>query len=71
MCALLESASAGQYIQQMDGKRLRGRTRRRLSASAVDVTAQVMYHDLVKGSLSPALRELGFKGSEAPDPRRR
>jgi Domain of unknown function (DUF4304) len=47
----------------VDGKWLRWRTRKRVSASAVGVAAQAMYHHLVKESLGPALRELGFKGS--------
>jgi hypothetical protein len=47
----------------VDGKWLQWRTRKRVPASAVEVTAQVMYQHLVKESLSPALRELGFRGS--------
>lgn len=47
----------------MDGKWLQWRTRKRVPATAVEVTAQVMYQRLVKDSLSPALRDLGFKGS--------
>jgi hypothetical protein len=47
----------------MNEKWLRWRTRKRAPASAVDVTAQAMYQHLVNDSLSPALRELGFKGS--------
>ena len=47
----------------MDGKWLRWPTRKRVSANAVGVAAQSIYQDIVKDSLSPALRQLGFKGS--------
>ena len=47
----------------MDDKWLRWRARRKTRASAVEVPAQAMYDALVKDTLSPALRALGFKGS--------
>jgi hypothetical protein len=47
----------------MDDKWFRWRTRRKTPASAVEVTAQALYDALVKDTLSPALRALGFKGS--------
>jgi hypothetical protein len=47
----------------MDDKWLRWRTRRKTPANAVEVSAQALYDALVKDTLSPAFRALGFKGS--------
>jgi hypothetical protein len=47
----------------VDEKWLAWRTRRRVAAAAVSVAAQDLYDQLVKQSLSPALRGLGFTGS--------
>lgn len=47
----------------MDDKWLAWRTRRRVRADEVGVTAQSLYDALVKEHLSPGLRALGFKGS--------
>ena len=41
----------------------RWRTRQRVPASAVPVPAQALYDGLVKMTLSPAFRAMGFKGS--------
>ncbi|HYF71751.1 MAG TPA: DUF4304 domain-containing protein [Nocardioides sp.] len=47
----------------MDDKWLAWRTRRKVKADEVAVTAQSLYDLLVKEHLSPGLRALGFKGS--------
>jgi uncharacterized protein DUF4304 len=47
----------------MDDKWLAWRTRRKVRAGEVGVTAQSLYDLLVKEHLSPGLRALGFKGS--------
>jgi hypothetical protein len=51
------------YGRVVDEKWLAWRTRRRVAAAAVSAAAQDLYDQLVKQSLSPALRSLGFTGS--------